>query len=605
MAPLAPSLASKQARAANAVRLAQIGDLDAAKAAFEEAIALDRRNPDLLFNLAIVEEQRGDADAAASRLTHLLSLKPGYREAASRLSRLLARFQIADLAQISSDGVKAALLAPEVGQQPLVDTAFAWLFNQSPPHAALVDRLALNPAEALENGRAFIRSVKAGTSLLGIALRAGIVKNHLHEIALTGARAALLLDWNAVRVEDRQLTELAVAFMVQGWNNDHAWAETTAETAALDELAIDREKLAGGDINSSRRFLLHALYRPLDQIVMPPLIIDEARRLKPRILRDTIAPHLEALERQRQLARNIPVLKPLADITSRKVAAQYEAAPYPRWQSLHKSPPGSLKRALTRHFTIEKLAFMEGHFDVLVAGCGTGQQALQSAVAYGPNARLVAMDLSATSLGYASDMAKVHGVQTISFVQGDILDCGLLDKTFDIIECVGVLHHMANWRAGWTSLLRQLKPGGLMYIGLYSATSRANLRALRVEPSYPGPACSNRVAREYRRELMMRPPGVPGSELKVSRDFYALNAFRDLVLHESEAHIGLEEIAEYLSQSRLVFRGFTIEPQVAAEFAAKYTGQPLPGSLNDWSEFERANPRTFDRMYCLWVERET
>jgi hypothetical protein len=113
------------------------------------------------------------------------------------------------------------------------------------------------------------------------------------------------------------------------------------------------------------------------------------------------------------------------------------------------------------------------------------------------------------------------------------------------------------------------------------------------------------VARDYRRELMMRPPGVPGSELKVSRDFYALNAFRDLVLHESEAHIALEEIAEYLSQNRLVFRGFTIEPQVAAEFAAEYTRQPLPGLLNDWSEFERANPRTFDGMYRLWVERET
>ncbi len=38
---------------------------------------------------------------------------------------------------------------------------------------------------------------------------------------------------------------------------------------------------------------------------------------------------------------------------------------------------------------------------------------------------------------------------------------------------------MADWRAGWRALLGVVKPGGLMYVGLYSATSRAGLVALR------------------------------------------------------------------------------------------------------------------------------
>jgi SAM-dependent methyltransferase len=582
--PVVPH-SSKQARATNAVRLAQIGDLDAAKIAFEDAIALDRRNPDLLFNLAIVEEQRGDADAAASRLTHVLALKPTFPQAASRLSRLLARFQISDLLHISEAGLKAALLTPSIGHQPIVDMALTWQFSAG-------------------TGRAPVDGVKDCSQLLILALRGGIVKNHHHELALTKTRASLLLHCDAARFEDRELMELAVALLVQGWNNDHAWAETPAETAALDALAIDRQRLASGDIEASRRFLLHALYRQLDQIVTPPVNIDEARRLKPRPLRDTITPHLEARARQRQLAQNIPVLRPLADATSRKVAAQYEAAPYPRWQSLHRSQPGSLKRALERHFPIDTLAFMDGQFDVLIAGCGTGQQALQSAVAYGPQAHLTAMDLSAASLGYASNMAVQHAIDNVSFVQGDILDCGLLDRAFDIIECVGVLHHMADWRAGCTALQQKLKPGGLMYIGLYSAASRANLKGLRAEPDYPGPGCSDAAARDYRHQLMMRADGTPGSELKVSRDFYALHAFRDLVLHESEAHVTLEGIAEFLKHNGLAFRGFTIEPQVAAEFAVAFPQSPSPGSLTDWALFENAHPRTFDGMYRFWVERD-
>ena len=584
MAFPAVPLASKQTRAADAVWLAQTGDLDAAKAAFEQAIELDRRNPELLFNLAIVEEQRGNADAAASRLTHVLALKSNFPLAASRLSRLLARFQIADLSQIPEAGLKAALLTPGIGHQPVVDVALAWIF--SPGH-----------------GQALVDGVRAGSQLLILALRAGIVKNHLHELTLTELRASLLMRSDAAKFEDRRVMELAIAMVAQGWNNDHAWAETPAETAALDALAIDRQKLVSGDIDASQQFLLHALYRPLDQIVTPPLNIAEARVLKPRILRDTITLHLEAQARQRQLAQNIRLLRPLADETSRRVAGQYEAAPYPRWQSLHRSPSGSLRRALERHFPIDKLAFMDGPFDVLIAGCGTGQQALQSAVAYGPQAHLTAMDLSAASLGYASDMAKVHAVDNVTFVQGDILDCGLLDRAFDIVECVGVLHHMADWRAGWTALLHKLKPGGLMYIGLYSATSRSNLRELRTEPTYPGPGCSDAAARDYRRQLMMRADGTPGSELKVSRDFYALHAFRDLVLHESEAHVTLEEIAAFLGHNGLAFRGFTIEPQVAAECAQAFPPSPLPGPLTDWAQFERTHPRTFDGMYRFWVER--
>ena len=53
----------------------------------------------------------------------------------------------------------------------------------------------------------------------------------------------------------------------------------------------------------------------------------------------------------------------------------------------------------------------------------------------------------------------------------------LLDRQFDIVECVGVLHHMAEPTAGWRVLVNLLAPGGLMKIGLYSETARKDIVA--------------------------------------------------------------------------------------------------------------------------------
>ena len=42
-------------------------------------------------------------------------------------------------------------------------------------------------------------------------------------------------------------------------------------------------------------------------------------------------------------------------------------------------------------------------------------------------------------------------------MQADILDLAKLNKRFDIIESVGVLHHMENPMAGW-KVLTDTKP---------------------------------------------------------------------------------------------------------------------------------------------------
>ena len=54
-------------------------------------------------------------------------------------------------------------------------------------------------------------------------------------------------------------------------------------------------------------------------------------------------------------------------------------------------------------------------------------------------------------------------------MQGDILKIDQLGRLFDIIESVGVLHHMDDPLTGWKVLVDRLRSGGLMKVGLYNS----------------------------------------------------------------------------------------------------------------------------------------
>ena len=66
-------------------------------------------------------------------------------------------------------------------------------------------------------------------------------------------------------------------------------------------------------------------------------------------------------------------------------------------------------------------------------------------------------------------------------MQADILDLGKLDRQFDIIESVVVLHHMDEPMAEWKVLTDCLKQGELMKIGLYSKLARQHIVKIREE----------------------------------------------------------------------------------------------------------------------------
>src|SRR5262249_1250008 len=157
-----------------------------------------------------------------------------------------------------------------------------------------------------------------------------------------------------------------------------------------------------------------------------------------------------------------------------------EENPYPRWAKLPlPAAPDTPDGALRTLFPSVPTSTAQGDgCDVLIAGCGTGHCAIEAARRY-RSARVLAVDLSLTSLSYAKRKTEALRLTNMDYGHGDLLKLGTLGRTFDVIEAGGVLHHMDDPFAGWRMLLDLLRPGGFMYLGLYSELGRQHIVAAR------------------------------------------------------------------------------------------------------------------------------
>ena len=112
--------------------------------------------------------------------------------------------------------------------------------------------------------------------------------------------------------------------------------------------------------------------------------------------------------------------------------------------------------------------------EILVAGCGTGQHVVDTSSRFS-NAHVLAVDLSLSSLSYALRKTEELELPNIEYAQADIMGLDAFGRRFDLIECIGVLHHLGDPMAGWRVLVDLLRPGGFMKIGLYSETARQHV----------------------------------------------------------------------------------------------------------------------------------
>lgn len=302
------------------------------------------------------------------------------------------------------------------------------------------------------------------------------------------------------------------------------------------------------------------------------------------------------------IATDIPVLGTIEDGTSRAIQAQYETFPYPRWTSaaLAQSPVKFAKYVRQRFPLVRSKQVPQGKIDILVAGCGTGKQAVEVATTY-KNAQVTAIDLSRTSLAYAKSRAHERGLDNILFMQGDILELGQLEGKFDLVECMGVLHHMANPAAGLAVLKGMLKPTGFLRLALYSYRGRSEVRAAAAFIKKHGYDGSGESIRAFRQDVYQLPLSSEVAGVTGTRDFFSLSGLHDYVFNVHEETYTPLDLKDMLDKADLELLGFDLPAEGAEEGYRKFNAADrFMTDLQAWDRFEAENPGTFRRMFQFW-----
>ncbi len=450
--------------------------------------------------------------------------------------------------------------------------------------------------------------------LLKALLEHCIVANEKLEYLLTGYRRALLDKISDQPDMPSNSDPLCETLATQCWLNEFVWHVTDREQQKTQLLATElKSSMTQSDTVPAGVFLL-ACYAPLDHWFDAQKLEDLARRSTNPALERLIRVQITEPKTEAELAQDTPCIGDVSDDISIAVQNQYEENPYPRWsvftaagaksvaEVMHEIFPNRISSQFESSTGSPDSTGQQGPM-ILVAGCGTGRNAFETAARFA-GSKTLAIDLSIASLAHARRKADELGIVDIEFAQADILGLTALDDRYDIIDCSGVLHHMAKPAKGWAVLSGLLKPGGLMRVGLYSDLARQSVvaaRALIKEQKFPATADG---IRRCRQEILSLAVNNPVRAVAKSRDFFSLSLCRDLLFHVQEHRFTLPQIKTILADLDFEFLGF--EQGFASarqQYLEIYPGDPDMISLDNWNEYEQTHPETFIGMYQFWLHK--
>ena len=366
---------------------------------------------------------------------------------------------------------------------------------------------------------------------------------------------------------------------------------------------INLEKKISNNIeNKEIEIAILGSYKPLIQIEsLKNKLLNYTSKIV--LFNDMIDMQVKEPLREIELKSSIKSIKVISDDISKKVKDQYEENPYPRWRFGIKNATANFLFYLNNDIKPNGIEFNNKFIkpNVLIAGCGTGQQIL-NAIGY-QNSNIVAVDLSFASLAYAKRKIKELGHKNVEFLQGDILNLNILNKKFDIIECAGVLHHMREPLEGLKVLLNLLEPHGFLKLGLYSDKARKHIVKIREFIKKKKFKNTEEDIRNCREEILKQSNDPILHKVIHNFDFYSTSGTRDLIFHVQEHRYTIPEISKILKDLNLEFIGFSTNPILKEKYLQSFPNDKKNLSLDNWNEFEINNPGIFKGMYQFWIRK--
>lgn len=571
-------------------------DKQRAATCFDRAIAINPASVVGYVNMGDMLFEHRDFIGAADYYMAALTKEPDHEAACYNLAQSLRALSFEGyMPQAAEMFVKILDKTPLVRPEDLAPAALSLVRLEPGVVAAMARVDAGDLAENLEE----TVSGLAEATLLSTLMRLCPLPDLKLEKALTRIRAAFLEQASTLRGSPA-LTKFCEALAIQCFINEFVYDQTDLEKSHLSRLeACIADKLQRGVQPDPVEICVVASYKRLSDCEWVDLVTPM------RGLEALFETQVVEQRQQAQLRKEIPALKQISNDVSVDVRAQYEEHPYPRWRNCGVFFKPFLLADLPRILSLRiknAKALSRPAPEILIAGSGTGRTAIESAINY-KGSRVLAVDLSLTSLSYAKHRARALAVENIDFLQADLLDLGALDRQFDLIESTGVLHHMAHPMAGWRVLVDCLKPGGLMKIGLYSELARRHIVAIR-QDMRKAIAAQDIGALIQLRSRMLHADEVPHAAVARTSDFFSMSTFRDLVFHVQEHRFTLPQINECLADLDLEFCGFE-GGDILRAFKTAFSEDDDLLDLEKWQIFETNYPDSFAAMYQFWCQKRS
>ncbi len=156
------------------------------------------------------------------------------------------------------------------------------------------------------------------------------------------------------------------------------------------------------------------------------------------------------------------------DVTQ-KIKAFYEQTPFPNYEDIDSA--SSLRNKAEKGIFAKLLdEQIQPGAEVLEFGCGTGQLSNFLGLTWGR--KVSGADMCLNSLKLAQNFKEQNEIDAVRFYQMNLFRPAFKPETFDVVICNGVLHHTSDPYLGYQSLLKLVKKGGFIVIGLYHAHGR-------------------------------------------------------------------------------------------------------------------------------------
>ncbi len=214
--------------------------------------------------------------------------------------------------------------------------------------------------------------------------------------------------------------------------------------------------------------------------------------------------------------------------------------------------------------------------DVLVAGCGTAQ-AVKIAVQQ-PAARVTAIDVSAASVGCSRALAARYDLPNLDFHVMPIERVAALDRSFDLVVCTGVLHHLEDPDAGLRALRSVLRPDGAMHLMVYATYGRFGVYMMQEYCARLGISADDAELRD----LMHVTSGLPAMHpLRVftrrAPDLTTPAGTADALLHPQDRPFTVTQVYDWLERCGLSHMRWFLQapylPQCGATATSPHAGR--------------------------------